>query len=138
MVLIQIGLKIDSVYNSTKNIGIGTSSPSSALHVLNSSPTNTVPTLTVENNSNLLSSDPTIHFKNGYLLSQTDFTLGINSSHDGGFQITPNIGLTSGNPSFHIDPLTGYVAINNYDPWAELDVVGRCIFLGGFRCRWAM
>ena len=70
---------VNSVYNSTKNIGIGTSSPSVRLHLLDNDTAQTTPSMTIENSVDYKNAEPTIHFKNNYSLNPSNFTLGGNS-----------------------------------------------------------
>ena len=121
-----------SVYNSVKKIGIGTSTPSTKLHVLGSQNFESTPSVTVENSLSDMDADATIHFKNNYSSALSNFTLGVNSSQGGAFEIRNTTGLQVGyntggsaiGPSLHIDPTTGFVGIGTNYPSSQLEVSG--------------
>ena len=103
---------VNSVYNSTKNIGVGTSTPTSKLHVLSSQNIASTPSMIVENSNNDEDADATIHFKNSHSTALANFTIGVNSSLGGAFEIRNSQGLTSaGDPVLHVDPSSGFVGI---------------------------
>ena len=116
---------VNSVYNSTKNIGIGTSTPSVRLHLLDNDTAQTTPSMTIENSVDYKNAEPTIHFKNNYSLNPSNFTLGINNTvGNGAFQIANTKGLSTAYPSLHIDPVTSFVGIGTSSPSTTLDVFG--------------
>jgi hypothetical protein len=120
------------VYNITDKIGIGTLNPLRKLHVVADDVSNTIPSVTIENSVDNEDAEPTIHFKNNYSVSPSNFTIGINNTvGNGAFQISNTTGLNTGYPSIHIDPIQGYLGIGTSSPSTQLDVFGGGSFYLG-------